>query len=438
MPLVERGGDAPVRPPSAPIGQLPPQPWRDAVPTRRLLAALTAGGAAVRFVGGCVRDAVCHRPVRDIDLATPEPPQQVLERLAAAGLRGIPTGLAHGTVTAVVEGVRFEITTLRRDVETDGRHAKVAFTDDWIADAARRDFTINALSADPKGRIYDPFDGLADLGAGRVRFVGLPAQRIEEDALRLLRFFRFHAWFGRGDACDLDALAACRRFAPRLATLSGERIAAELRRLLLAADPATTLLVMQANGVLPVILPEGRDIARLRQLAWLERRGLVRPDLHPDALRRLASLLGSDPADALAVAARLRLSAADRDRLVALAAATPVIARDLSPLAFRRLLHHHGASRLHDRTLLAWAAWRGEAVRPDPAATAAWTALLDLASQWEPVSLPLQGRDLLALGLPPGPAVGQILAGLEEWWEGEDFRPDRDACLAELRRRLLS
>ncbi|MEO0034469.1 MAG: hypothetical protein RLZZ501_492 [Pseudomonadota bacterium] len=436
MAPAEPGGGGPHRRPGDPVGQLPPQPWRTAAPTRTVLAVLTAGGAEVRFVGGCVRDAVCRRPVRDIDLATSEPPDLVLRRLAAGGLRGIPTGLAHGTVTALVGGVRFEITTLRRDVETDGRHAKVAFTDDWVADAARRDFTINALSADPDGRIYDPFDGLADLGAGRVRFVGLPARRIEEDALRLLRFFRFHAWFGRGDACDRDALAACRRFAPRLATLSGERIAAEMLRLLQAEDPATTLVVMQANGVLAPILPELRDIARLRQLAWLERRGLARPDIRPDPLRRLAALLGPDPAEAAAVAARLRLSAADRDRLAALAAAEPAILPMLSAAAFRRLLYRHGASRLRDRTLLAWAAWRDGRLRPDPADTAAWIGLLDLASRWEPVALPVRGADLLALGLAPGPAVGRLLADLEEWWAERDFRPDRAACLAEARARL--
>ena len=426
------------RPLETPVGQLPPQPWRVAAPTQALLAALTAGGAAVRFVGGCVRDAVRNRPIRDIDLATPEPPQQVLERLAAAGLRGIPTGLAHGTVTALVDGLRFEITTLRRDIETDGRHARVVFTDDWIADAARRDFTINALSADPEGWIYDPFNGLADLGAGRVRFVGLPTQRIEEDALRLLRFFRFQAWFGRGSACDLDALTACRRLAPRLAQLSGERIAAELFRLLLAEDPATTLVVMHANAVLQVILPEAEDIPRLRQLAWLERRGLVRPDLRPDPLRRLAALLPADPVAARAVAERFRLSAEDRTRLIALTVSDPAVPFDLTPAAFRHLLHRHGASRMRDRTLLAWAGWREGRLRPAAAESAVWIARLDLAAQWLPRSLPIQGRDLLALGLAPGPTVGRLLAAVESWWEEADFRPDRTDCLAEAQRRLES
>ncbi|SEH51803.1 CCA tRNA nucleotidyltransferase [Magnetospirillum fulvum] len=417
-----------------PIGQLSPQDWMQAEETRAVIAALSADGAPVRFVGGCVRDSVRNRPVHDIDIATPDPPERVLALLDDAGIRAIPTGLAHGTVTALIGDAHFEITTLRRDVATDGRHAQVAFTDDWVADAARRDFTINALSADPAGRIFDPFNGLADLGAGRVCFVGNPLRRIEEDTLRLLRFFRFHAFYGRGAACDPAALAACRQMAPRLADLSGERVAAELLRLLGADDPATILLVMQGVGVLAVILPEGEDITRLRQLAWLERRGLVRPDIRPDPLRRLAALLGPDPAAARAVAARLKLSGADRDRLVALAAPMVAMTPALEPAARRRALRHLGRDLVRDLVLLAWARHRIGLVHADPVDSSGWVALLDQAAAWEPVALPLRGRDLLALGVPAGPEVGIMLARLDQWWEDKDFRPTRDECLEAARR----
>jgi len=199
--------------------RLAPQPWMTAPETRAVVAALTADGTEVRFVGGCVRDALLGRPVKDVDIATPDRPQRVMELLARAGIRAIPTGIEHGTVTAVVGRTPFEITTLRRDVETYGRRAKVAFTDDWTADAARRDFTINALSCTPDGRLYDPFGGLADLRAGRVRFVGDPEARIREDVLRLLRFFRFYAHYGAAPP-DPAALAACRALAPLLPGLA--------------------------------------------------------------------------------------------------------------------------------------------------------------------------------------------------------------------------
>jgi poly(A) polymerase len=419
-----------------PIGLLGRQDWLDAPETRALLDALAAGGAELRFVGGCVRDAVLKRPVHDIDLATPEPPEQVMARLAASGLRALPTGLAHGTVTAMVGRMRFEITTLRVDAESFGRRARVEFTDDWLADAARRDFTINAMSADASGRIYDPFDGLADLGAGRVRFVGDANTRIEEDALRILRFFRFHAYYGRRGTVDAAALFACRRHAARLTTLSGERVAAEMMRLLAALDPATVLITMHANAILGSILPEAIDFARLRQVSWLENRGLARPEVTPDPLRRLAALLPPSKGDAQAVAERLRLSTRDGNRLRAMVVPALRIRPDFDRLATQRALHHLGAERMRDLILLAWAERRTEMGHPAPAETAAWTALLDAARDWTPVVLPIHGRDLLALGLSPGPKIGEILTDLAEWWEENGFRPDQAECLREARRRI--
>lgn len=260
--------------PDDPVGQLSPQDWLDAPETKAVLAALTADGAEVRFVGGCVRDAILRRPIKDVDIATHDPPQRVLALLDEAGITAIPTGIDHGTVTAVMGKEHFEITTLREDVESYGRHARVAYTSDWAADAARRDFTMNAMFADAQGRVYDPFNGLADLGAGHIRFVGNPLRRIEEDVLRLLRYFRFQAHYGR-PPMDREALSACRKMAPRLATLSGERVAGEILRLLLAPDPASVMVVMQAEKILEHVLPEATALARLKVLSWLDRKSVV-------------------------------------------------------------------------------------------------------------------------------------------------------------------
>ncbi|MGE4220379.1 MAG: CCA tRNA nucleotidyltransferase, partial [Alphaproteobacteria bacterium] len=274
-------------------GRIEPQPWMTEPATQRVMRALAEGGAGARFVGGCVRDALLGRPIRDIDIATDGSPERVTAILAAAGIKVVPTGFAHGTVTAVVDHRGFEITTLRVDVETFGRHARVAFTDDWVADAARRDFTFNAMSLETDGTLHDPFGGEADLRARRVRFVGAARQRIEEDVLRLLRYFRFHAHYGAPPP-DAEALDACRAMAPRLPDLSAERVAAELMKLLAAPDPVPVLRLMRAEGVLARVLDEARDLARLARM--------VRIDAAADPLRRLAALLPSDPAGALAVA----------------------------------------------------------------------------------------------------------------------------------------
>ncbi|MFQ5959208.1 MAG: CCA tRNA nucleotidyltransferase, partial [Alphaproteobacteria bacterium] len=251
--------------PVEPAGTIEPQRWMTVRATRAVVDALRAQGAEVRFVGGCVRDAVAGRKVTDVDIATPDPPETVIRLLEAAGIRVVPTGIKHGTVTAVVARRPFEITTLRRDVETYGRHAKVAFTDDWTADAARRDFTINALFCAPDGTLYDPFGGLDDLRAGRVRFVGDAVQRIREDVLRLLRFFRFYAHYGRPPP-DAEALAACRAMALALPSLSGERVCAELLRLLAADDPAAVLELMIEADVLEFVLPEVAGVGALAEL----------------------------------------------------------------------------------------------------------------------------------------------------------------------------
>jgi poly(A) polymerase len=395
-----------------PVDHIAPQPWMTEGAARKVLAALGGFG---RFVGGCVRDALLGRAIADIDIATPLAPEEVMRRLDAAGISAVPTGIAHGTVTAAAPPRHFEITTLRRDVETFGRHARVAFTDDWAADAARRDFTMNALFLDADGNLFDPMGGLADLRAGRVRFVGDPATRIREDVLRLLRFYRFHAHYGRGEA-DRAARAACRQLASLLPNLSGERLAAETLKLLQAADPVSTLELMAEDGVLAAYLPEATRLDRLR--------GLVALEEQPDAIRRLGALLERDAA---AVAERLKLSSADRDRLLTLAGLPPPVDLGADDRVQRRLAYRLGADRYRDQVMLSGARLGNvQRVRE----------LLQRAEQWRSIKFPLRGRDITALGVPAGPEVGRLLAEIEAWWEEGDFCADRRALLAELKKRL--
>ncbi|MCC6468543.1 MAG: CCA tRNA nucleotidyltransferase [Alphaproteobacteria bacterium] len=413
------------------VVRLQPQSWMTAPATRAVLDAIAAGGAEVRFVGGCVRDACIGRPVKDIDIATPEPPALVMERLKAAGIHAVPTGIAHGTVTAVSEHRPFEITTLRRDVETDGRRAVVAFTDDWRQDAARRDFTFNAMSCAPDGQLYDYFGGRADLEAGRVRFVGDAETRIREDVLRLLRFFRFHAHYGKPPP-DADGLAACKRLAGLLPGLSGERLAQETLRLLDAAEPASVLSLMDEAGILKAYLAEAERIDALRALVTIE--GIT---VGGDAIRRLAALIAGGRGAALAVAERLRLSVAQRDRLAALAAPPTGLSPDLSAQARRIAFNRIDDALRRDVVLMAWAAEtaakRGQLARRE---AEDWRALFDEASAWQRRELPVKGRDVLALGVPAGPRVGELIDTLTAWWEAGDFTASREACLAELRRRI--
>src|SRR5947208_3318708 len=282
----------------ATVRKLPPQPWIDEPATRTLLAALAQAGIKARFVGGCVRDALLGRPIADIDLATPARPEDVAAVLGKAGIKVVPSGIAHGTVTAVVPPGHDEITTLRRDVEADGRHARVAFDADWAGDAARRDFTINAIYLDPDGTLHDPVGGLADLAAGRVRFVGEPATRIAEDVLRVLRYYRFAARFGGGNG-NPAARAACRAAVPLLPKLSAERVAQELTGLLGVANPVPALRMMAEDGVLAAILPEAL-IHGATQLDRLE--NLIALEPEPEPLRRLAALIAVDAAGAASLA----------------------------------------------------------------------------------------------------------------------------------------
>lgn len=437
---------------SKPIGKIVPDDWMTGPEAGAVMDALTATGLEARFVGGCVRDAVIKRPVRDIDIATPLEPQTVIPLLEERAIRVIPTGIDHGTVTAIVDAGKgpksFEITTLRRDVESHGRHATVAFTDDWVEDAKRRDFTINTLSCDRNGNVYDPFSGLDDLGAGRVRFVGIARERIEEDVLRLLRFFRFYAYYGKPPA-DKDALVACRLMVSKLDGLSGERVQSELLRILLAETPADIVLLMQGEHVLEHILPEAvsavggetespanhtaNNVGRLRQMAWLEAQGLGRDDVTPDAIRRLAALLDTDAVGAEDVARRLRLSNVARERLITMTNPQTLMTPELGEPARHHWFNKLGSETVRDLALLAWAGERADHAKPDSTRTKTWSALLDEADAWVMRDFPLKGRDAMALNIKPGPDMGRLLDAVENWWEGENFQPDRDACLAKLK-----
>lgn len=419
-----------------PTGQLGPEPWLSDPATVAVLDAIEADGKPARLIGGCVRDAIAHRPVTDVDIATPERPERVMELLDAKGIKVVPTGIKHGTVTAIAGGRAFEITTLRRDVATDGRHATVAFTDDWIADAKRRDFTFNALSATRDGMVYDPFDGIPDLAHGYVRFIGRPSDRIAEDYLRILRFFRFRATHGR-EPNNIEALAACRLAAEHLRELSGERVRDEMMKILAAPNPAEILLLMQGERVLERVLPEACDFGRLRSLDWLETTAIKLDGLAPDRIRKLAATFSPETAadDATALARRWRLSNHEASRLADMAA--PFGLEPDAPLEQRRAaLHSMGVDTFRDRALLAWAAEISASDRLPAARTAAWIETLDLTAGWVAPAFPVSGADLLARGVAAGPEVGRLLRSIEDWWVAGDFKATRDDCLAELDRRI--
>lgn len=388
--------------------KLPDAAWRTRAGMDRLLRALDASAGTTRFVGGCVRDTLLALEVSDVDLATRIAPEKVIARLERARIKAVPTGLAHGTVTAVVQGRPVEVTTLRRDVSTDGRRATIAYTEDWREDAARRDFTINALSADAdSGEIFDYFDGLDDLEARRVRFIGDPLTRIAEDHLRILRFFRFHARFGAGEP-DPAGLAACEARANDLMALSRERIADELLKLLALEEPVATVRLMIERGILRPVLPEIVDAERLEALVAAERQA----GIAPDAIRRLAALLPADPDDAAAVAARLRLSKRQARRLAS--------AADVRLDAPEILAYEIGAEEAVDRLLLEG--------RTD----------LDLPSllEWKRPKLPVSGGDLIAMGLTAGPAVARTMQAIEREWVRTGFPGDKAEARAIARRHV--
>lgn len=397
------------------------KPWmKSAAP---VIAALEAAGGQARFVGGCVRNALLGAEVGDIDIATTLTPDATTKALEAASIRAVPTGVDHGTVTAVLNSQPFEVTTLRRDVETDGRRAVVAFTQDWSEDAQRRDFTLNAVYADSEGTLTDPTgQGVADAKAGRIVFVGDAATRIAEDSLRVLRFFRFLAWYGKG-APDPEALAACAAGKDLLGNLAAERVAKELLKLLAAYDPREAVALMAKTGVLEALLPAAKDLSAFNRLVEVETEQLFTCD----PLLRLATLLPQDQIGIGKAAEALRLSNEQKERLVQAMGRTPRITSWMSPRESRRAVYAIGVGAFSDRIKLAWAASERSAT------THQWRGLLALAESWTPPPFPLTGEDVLKSGVPKGPMVGQVLREVEEWWIDHDFIDDKFSAIEKLK-----
>lgn len=397
---------------------------------QRIFALLNADGGEVRVVGGAVRNSLMGLEVGDIDLATTWAPEQVVERAVKAGIRAVPTGMDHGTVTLVIEGHGFEVTTLRHDLETDGRRAKVAFGADWAADAQRRDLTINALYADSTGAVTDSVGGLPDIESRTVRFIGEASERIAEDYLRILRYFRFFARYGKGRP-DAAALRASAQAKDKLATLSAERVWKELKALLSSEDPGRALLWMRQAGVLAAVLPEtekwGIDaiptlIASEQGLGW-----------QPDAMLRLMAMIPPDPLRVAALAERLKMSRAETERLNNWAG-TPRPAAELAETALDRLLYQYGSQPVTDRLRLALVVARGRPGQEDELAPspelAGITRLLARAGKWVRPEFPLSGKDLIAAGVAAGPDMGAKLAAAEDRWVRSNFVLDRAQLLA--------
>jgi len=395
--------------------------WLTRPETKAVFAALAARGFAARAVGGVVRNALLGRPVTDVDIATPARPDEVMAAAQAAGLTAVPTGIDHGTVTVIANHVPYEITTLREDVETHGRHATVAFTDDWTADARRRDFTINALYCGADGEVFDPLGAYPDLAQRRVRFIGDARARIGEDYLRILRFFRLTADYGEGPP-DAESLAACVAERAGLGRLSAERVRQEMLRLLVALRGPELVRAMLDYGLITLVLPAAPRPTLLDRLAALE----AALGLTPDPVLRLAALAVEVPEDADRLRDRLRLSNEEHARLARTAALMPDLGPNAAECAAKACLYAEGEASYRQRVLITWAR------SGDAPASQGWRDRLALPERWQPPRFPLGGADVMALGLPAGPRVGELLRALEAWWIAGDFAADDAALRAKL------
>jgi poly(A) polymerase len=399
---------------------LPEAAWLTQGPLGHLLPVLDREGEEARVVGGAVRNALLGYTPVEIDIATTAEPPEVIRRVEAAGFKAIPTGIDHGTITVVVAGAAIEVTTLRQDVETFGRKARVQFGRDWKADAERRDFTMNALSASRDGVVHDYVGGIADLKARRVRFIGDPAVRIAEDYLRILRFFRFHAAYGRGEP-DAAAVRACIAARDGLETLSRERVRMELLKVMTAAGAGPVLTVMTEAGLLSAVLGGVALTPAFVRMATIEQA----LELSPDPIRRLAALAVTIVEDAERLWTRLRLTNSEHYRLVSMAQNWWRITPNMDQSEARTLLYRLGSARFTDRVLLSWARSDGAPTDLD------WRALATLPQRWTPPAFPLRAGDLMARGVAKGPSLGRALAAAEERWIAAGFPSDR-AVIAEI------
>jgi poly(A) polymerase len=388
--------------------------WLSRPATRAVFAALAAGGAEARAVGGAVRNALMGTPVKDVDIATTALPADVMRLANEAGLHPVPTGIEHGTVTVVAQHVPFEVTTLRRDIETFGRHARVTFTTDWSEDARRRDFTMNALYCSADGTVHDPLGGYSDLKARRVRFIGEARERIREDYLRTLRFFRFLAEYGGGSDPDPEGLAAAIAEKAGLAGLSGERIRAEVLLLLAAPDALAAVRAMAKAGLLEPVLGVDGNVERLAKLAAIEER-LGRT---PDPVLRLAALTLDGSQDPAALQQRLRLSGAETTRLAQAGGNDPAFDPKASEKEAQAFIYRHGAEAFFDGAVMDWVR-SGEAPDAPPR-----LERVRLSERWRAPELPVRGSDVLARGVKAGPEVGRVMAAFETWWIAAGYPTD--------------
>ena len=391
-------------------------PWLSEGALPDLLAVLDTQGEEARVVGGAVRNALLGMPAQEIDVATTAVPQEVVHRVQTAGFKPVPTGIEHGTITVVVDKVPFEVTTLRQDVETDGRHAKVAFGRDWRADAERRDFTINAFSATRDGTVYDYVGGLADLATRRVRFIGDPKQRIEEDYLRILRFFRFHAAYGTSDHPDREGLIACISCRAGLDALSRERVRMELLKLVVAPHAVPTLIAMSDAGLTLRVLGGVSYLGAFEMMAKVE----AALGGAPDPVRRLGALGVWVAEDAERLWQKLRLSNAEHERLSSMAEQWRHLSPALGGARQRALLYRLKPLRFTDAALLAWA--RSSATAHDTA----WHELAALPQRWTAPAFPLKAADFMERGVEKGPPLGAAMAAAEEAWIAADFPGDQN------------
>ena len=395
--------------------------WMNSKAANRVFSALPEGSA--RYVGGCVRNALLDAPVADYDIATTEHPKDVSAALKANNIAVHETGISHGTLTAVADHVVFEITTLRRDVTTDGRRATVSFSKDWTEDAYRRDFTVNALYADQSGKIYDPTgQGIEDIQARRIRFVNDPSERIKEDYLRILRYFRFYAWYGEGKAMDKPALDACRELKDGLKQLSVERIWSELKKLLLAPSPHRTVNTMLINGILEKLLPEASNSEGLQLLVDVE----TQQDLAPDAYLRLMSMAARDEFAMAGLCRRMKMANVEKTRLMGWAGDRAGLALGLSEKDLKIEIYKSGRQVAMDRAILRAAG------ADDPIIRNQWLEIYKIARDWEWPVFPLGCKDLIAAGIPGGASMGKALAALEALWIRSGFTSDKQRLLAAL------
>jgi poly(A) polymerase len=397
-------------------------PWMRDTAVTALFDALPKD--SLRFVGGCVRNALWDEPVADTDLACQLEPKAVVAALNAAGIRNIPTGIEHGTVTAVIDGQPYEVTSLRRDVETDGRRATVSYTTDWAEDAQRRDLTINALYADWDGVVFDPTgQGLDDIASRKFRFVGDPEQRVQEDYLRILRFFRFLAWYGGQEKVDAASLKACREHQAGLRKLSSERVWMEVKKLLSAPNPRRACYIMLTNGVLETILPEANNVDGLEAVVKLE----AREGVKPDPLLRLMAMSPREPLQMALLTKRLKMSKTETSRLRGWADDDAQLATDMPERERLAAIYRSGKQVILDRARLRAA---GET---DPIQSSRWMVLADLAMGWQPPVFPISGKDLTETGVPKGPAMGKALKALEALWVRSGFSTEKPQLLAALK-----